>query len=133
MFVQTGVAQGSSGPSHQASCRARTSLFYHRATRPGWRCKRTICLCDHRECPGVATDVPHPPQARHSQRRRRSRPNLSILMTPSPPRSFGLLISSQLIRQWPPFVSALPFQKKERRILPIRFLAQAARGKMERW
>ena len=69
----------------------------------------------------------------HNHRIRRALPNLSRSNTPRLPRSFGLLTVGQLTRQWPPFATSSPFQRKERHILSICFLAQTASGKIVRW
>ena len=69
----------------------------------------------------------------HIHRTRRALPNLSRSKTPRPPMSFGLLIVGQLTKQWQPFAFSSPFQRKERRILSICFLAQTASGKIVRW
>ena len=68
----------------------------------------------------------------HIPRTRRALPNLSRSNTPRPPRSFGLLTVGQLTKQWPPFATSSPFQRKERHIFSICFLAQTASGKIVR-
>ncbi|WVZ82338.1 hypothetical protein U9M48_029607 [Paspalum notatum var. saurae] len=60
---------------------------------------------------------------------RSARPNFSRSRTPRPPKSFGLLTVGQLTRQWPPFASSLPFQRKDLQTLSICFLAHFAKGK----
>ena len=62
----------------------------------------------------------------HNHRRCRARPNLSRSSTPSPPKSLGWLTVGQFTKQCPPLVLSSPFQRKERRILSICFLAQVA-------